>query len=327
MTGFWLNDLIRRLKVPYPIFFGLISVLLYLIGIPFMIATGNLQYFLSEPNWIYFAIYGMVSGISIIYIYRNFLDSLSEIKNLFYSENEFLKIRAKLLGYLTHKIAWFFVTFWPLMTIRGLIIYQYELTWWSFYDQTFFVTLYYFIEGIPVWIFGGLFFYMIPFGLNLAYRELCLKTTFKDELLSAEWMESFTGFKKLITVTMVWAVINSLLIIIIWTPTFEQSPLIYLPYMSMIVILIPTIIYPHYSFHKLFSRMKTKFIKEIRRQLVKIPDQKKNDKISEILILLRKSEIERMKTSLLDVKILAEVITVALLHVIIIEILTSIIHN
>jgi hypothetical protein len=34
-----------------------------------------------------------------------------------------------------------------------------------------------------------------------------------------------------------------------------------------------------------------------------------------------------MKTSLLDMKILVEVITVAFLHVIIIEILTSIIQN
>ena len=327
MTDFWLNDLIRRLKVPYPIFFGLISVFLYLAGIPFMIVTDNIQFFLSEPTWIYLSIYGMISGISVIFIYRNFKTSLSKIKNLFYSENEFQNTRTKLLGYLTHKVSWIFVGFWPILNIPRLIMPEFVNSWWRFYNQPFFVTLYYFIEGIPGWIFGGLFFYMIPFGLNLAYRELCLKTVFNDDLLSAEWMEPFVGFKRLITLTMIIAVINSLFIIIVWAPTLEQSPLIYFPYVSMIVILIPTIIYPHYSFNKLFSGLKTKYLKEFQRKLVNVRDQKKNDKISEILILLRKSEIERMKTSLLDVKILAEVITVALLHVIIIEVLTSIIHN
>lgn len=201
------------------------------------------------------------------------------------------------------------------------------MNWWWFYNQPFLSTVYYYIGGILTWIFGGIFFYMILFGLTLAYRELCLKTSFKEELLSTEWMEPFLSFKSLITLTMFIAVINALLGIIIWAPTLEQTPFIYFPYTSMAVILVPTILFPHYFFHKLFSRTKQKHLKELQKKLSKIKNSKKNDKISEILLLLRKGEVEKMKTWLLDVKILGEVIIVALMHVILIEALTTIMHG
>jgi hypothetical protein len=292
-----------------------------------MDATGNLKFFLSEPKWIFLTIYGFVSGISVIFIFRRVQNSLTRIRHLIGSEEKFLKVKDKLLGYLTHKVSWIFITFWPVMNIGRLFMPTDRINWWWFYNQPFYSTVYYYIDGIFTWIFGGLFFYMIPFGLTLVYRELCLKTSFKEELLSSEWMEPFLSFRSLITLTMFIAVINALLGIIIWAPTMELTPFIFFPYASMIIILVPTILFPHYFFYKLFSRTKQRCLKELQKKITKIENSEKNDKISEILLLLRKNEVEKMKTWLFDMKILGEVIIVALMHVILIEALTTIMHG
>jgi hypothetical protein len=326
LAKFWLEDVISRSGIPYPIFFTVLSIPFYLIGIPLMSVTGNLSSFLSEPKWIFLVIYGIVSGMLVIFVYRKFHDSLSDIKHLISSESEFKKLRDKLFGYLSDKIYWVFVVFWPVMNITRLFEPTAQQNWWWFYHHPFLITLYYIIVGLPTWIFGGMFIYMIPFGLTLAYRELCLKTSFKVEVLSVEWMAPFKGFKNLITVSMLFAVLISILGILIWAPTLRGTSYIYAPYFSMAVILIPTIVFPHYFFHKLFSRVKENRLRAFESDLVKLQNQKKDETMREILLLLRKGEVEKMKTWLFDVKILVEIIIVALMHVILIEVLTTIIH-
>jgi hypothetical protein len=96
--GFWLDRLINYSKIPYPVFFGLIVLLLYLLGIPFMILTGNLQSFIAKPKWILVTTFGAVSGISVIFAYRKLSDSLTEINHLFSFEDEFQKTKDKILG-------------------------------------------------------------------------------------------------------------------------------------------------------------------------------------------------------------------------------------
>ncbi len=147
MAKFWLDDVIHRSKVPYPIFFSVISILFYVIGIPLMIAMGNLSFFLSEPRWIFLVIYGIASGIFVIFIYGKFQDSLNDIKHMIGSEGEFKKLRGKLLGYLSDKIYWVFVVFWPAMNIARLPEPTGQENWWWFYNQPSFVTIYYFIDG------------------------------------------------------------------------------------------------------------------------------------------------------------------------------------
>lgn len=313
--------------IPYPIFFGLITLVLYLLGIPFMIATGNLHSFLSEQKWAFLAILGFVSGTSVIFVFRRFQNSLNDVKHLMGSEDEFQKMADKLLGYLTNKIYWISVAFWPLSDINNLIEPTSQTNWWWFYNQAVLVSIYYFIEGLPVWIFGGVFFYMIPFGLTLAYRELCLKTSFKEDLLVSEWMEPFKGFKSLITLTMLAAVAVSIFPFILWVPTLEQTATFIIAYASITLILIPTILFPHYFFHKLFSRMRSSRLKGFRRELLKIHGKGEKDSIRKIRLLLEKWEMERMKTWLIDVKVLGEILVIALMHVILIEVLTTFIHG
>lgn len=112
---FWLEKVVCRSGFPYPIFFGLITLIVYLLGIPFMIATANLQFFLSEPRWVLIVLFGAIFGIQVIFVYRRFSDSLNEIKHLFESEDKFQKTKDKLMGRLTNKVYWIIVVFWIVM--------------------------------------------------------------------------------------------------------------------------------------------------------------------------------------------------------------------
>ncbi len=165
---------------------------------------------------------------------------------------------------------------------------------------------------------------MLPIGLTLAYRDLCLKTSFKKDLLESEWMEPFIGFKNFITLTIVSTVVHVPFILYIWALTLEHTVLVYIPYASIVIILVPTFVFPHYYFHKLFHKLKEDRLKEFR-ELSKAPVIREEDKINKILLFLEKREVEKADTWLFDPKVLVEVLVVALMHVILVEILTILI--
>ena len=100
--GFWLDTLVRRVRIPYPVFFGLIALVLYLLGIPVMIGTGNLERYSIQLNWVFLALIGAVSGIFVVFVYRKFMDALEKIKPLVSSEEEFERLKSRATHRLTH---------------------------------------------------------------------------------------------------------------------------------------------------------------------------------------------------------------------------------
>ena len=110
-------------------------------------------------------------------------------------------------------------------------------------------------------------------------------------------------------------------------PSVEAHWSNYVPYFNVTIILVSVVLFPHYYFHKLFSRAKSGLLKDLRRELLKISTQRENEKISKILLLLEKGDVEKMKTWLIDVKVLGEVLIVALMHVFLVEALTIFMHS
>lgn len=292
-----------------------------------MVATANLQFFLSEPRWILIALFGAIFGIPIIFVYRRFSESLNEIKHLFESEDKFQKTKDKLMGCLTNKVYWIIVVFW--IVLNSLIFWEPILRnfWWQSYNQPYIISTYYFIEALPVFLFPSIFTYMIPLGLTWAYRDLCLRTSFKKGALISEWMEPFKGFKNLITLTMFAAVVYSLFPLGIWGSVFKETVWIYFAYAAIAIVLIPTVLLPHYFFHKLFSNMKGSSLKEYRREISETAVQKEKDIPKRLLLLLEEGRIEKMKTWLIDVKTLGEILIIALMHVSLVEVLTTFMHS
>ncbi|MCW4031941.1 MAG: hypothetical protein NWF08_00930 [Candidatus Bathyarchaeota archaeon] len=325
---FWLDKIIRQTRIPYPIFFGLIGLFLYLLGIPFMIVTDNLLPFLSEPRWILVAIFGAICGVSVIFVYRRFSDSINEIKHLFESKDKFQKTKDKLMGRLTNKVYWIIVVFWIAMNSLVFTESMIRLFWWRSYHQPYIISSYYFIEALwPVILLSSIFTYMIPFGLTWAYRDLCLRTSFKKDALVSEWMEPFKGFKNLITLTMFAAVVYSLFPLVIWSPTMKETAWGYVPYVAIVIVLIPTVLLPHYYFHKLFSKVKENRLKDFRNELLKFSTRRKKDIPRRTLLLLEALNTEQMKTMLIDVRTLVEILIVALMHVSLVEVVATLIHG
>jgi hypothetical protein len=325
---FWLDRLARKSRIPYPAFFSLVAVLLYLLGLPFMFLSDNLSLFLSEPRWIVVAAFGAVNGILIIFVFRGFSASLSGVRHIIPSNHDFAAVEDRLLGHLTSKAYWLVIFFW--LTLN-FIEAPLSMRWWRSYNQADIVTLYELIETLPCCIFGGVFMYMIPVGLPLAYRDLCLRSSFKEDRLLSEWMRPFKGFKRLIALTMLGAAIYAVFPPIIWgfatRPTTASSWSQFIPYAGIAAVLVSAVLLPHYFFHELFSKVKQTRIDGLDRQITETSKETEKGLLRGILLMLEKEQTRSLKTWLLDVRILGEVLAVALIHVILVESVTLLVHG
>jgi len=302
------------------------AVFLYLLGIPLMHVTGNLRYFLSEPRWLLAAIFGALNGILIIFVFRGFSNALHRVGHLINSGG-LQRVKNRLLGYLTHKAYWLVVLFWLAFNIWDA---PRSMPWWWSYNEPGLVTVYALIETSPCCILGGIFMYMIPIGLTLAYRGLCLKTFFKGRDLISEWMKPFKGFRTLITLTMLGAAVYAVFPPSIWgstaMPTGTPHWWIFIPYTGVAIVLVSTVLSPHLFFHKLFSNLKESRIEDLQRELSQTSTATNRGLSRRILLLLEKNEAEKLKTWLIDIKILGEILGVTMLHVILVEAITTLIH-
>jgi len=325
--GFWLDKAVRRSRIPYSIFFTLMGLFLYVLGIPFMIASNNLQRFLSEPRWIIVAAFGSLNGILIIFVLREFSDSLLGIRQLI-DDDDFQMKNDRLLGYLTSRVYWLFVVFWLAL---NLIESPRVMRWWWSYDQTYIVTAYQLVETLPCCILGGIFMYMIPVGLSLAYRDLCLKTPFKKDLFLLEWIKSFKGFRRLISLTMFGSVAYAVFPPIIWGSTAYSASAApwshFIPYTGIAIVFVSAVLFPHYFFHELFSNAKDRRLDELGKEITQTSLGDDKSILRKILLLFERGEVEKLETWLIDIKILGEVLVVALMHIILVEALTFLLRG
>ena len=322
---FWLDEIIRKSGIPYPLFFGLMALLLYLLGIPFMIATNNLQFFISDPMWGVVAIFGALNGILVVFVFRKFSDAISGIEHLMSSDDDH-KISDRLLGYLNNKVYWIVVFFWLAL---NFIESPRLMRWWWFYNNPHLITIYELIETLPCCIIGGIFMYMIPVGLTLAYRDLCMKVPIRKDALVSEWMNPFEDFRNLITLTMFGAAIYAVFPPSIWGSTGPTSIIywsVFVPYTGTAIVLIAAILLPHYYFHRFFANIKKTVLYDLGKELQKYSMKDDVNINKRILILLEKGEADRLKTWLVDVKTIGEILVVAVMHVLVVEALTALIH-
>jgi hypothetical protein len=321
----WLDRVVRKSRVPYPVFFGLMAAFLYLLGLPFMITSGNLHSFLAEPRWVIVALFGALNGVLIVFVFRKFSDSLTGIQPLIGAEEDFQKIKDKLLAHLTRRVYWFVV---GLLLALNSIESPQTMRWWWFYHQPDLITIYALIETLPCCILGGMFMYMIPIGLNLAYRDLCFNTLFQKDALVRDWMKPFKDFKWLITMTMFGAGVYAVFPPNIWGMPAGSSAaahwVTFIPYVSIAIVLVAAILLPHIFFHRLFSKVKDSLLGGFQRETPQASMRQDKDILSKILLLLEKGETEKLKTWLLDEKIVGEILIVASILVGLVELLASI---
>jgi hypothetical protein len=323
----WLDRYAGKAGIPYPVTFVLMALFLYLLGFPFMALTGNLHSFLTEPRWVLVALFGALNGILIVFVYRKFSRALDSIEHLVDTEADFRKTKQKLMGYLTNRVYWVVVVFWLAL---NFVESPSSMRWWWFYNQSQIITAYELIETLPCCILGGIFMYMIPVGLNLAYRQLCFNTPFKRDALEDEWMKPFRDFRLLITFTMFGAVVYAIFPPTIWGSAGAVSTaywVTFIPYTGITIVLVAVVLLPHLLFHRLFSRNKQVLLGDIEEEVRRSRTEGRKNTLKRVLLLLEKGETEKLKTWLLDVKTYAEIVFVLLLHVGLVELLSVVLHD
>ncbi len=269
---------------------------------------------------------GTLTGTVTIFVFRKFADSVGRIEHLIVSDDA-QKVKDRLLGWLTNRVYWISVAFWVTYVFLDS---PRTMSWWGSYNELGLVTAYAIIETLPASVFGGIFIYMIPIGLTMAYRGLCVETPFKEEGLASEWIKPFNDFRRLITLTMLGAAVVAVFPATLWGTIFIQTGTPdwgLLPTDASIVILLAsTIVFPHYYFHSLFSRTKDSILVDFQRELSQTPSETDKDISKRILLLLEKGEAEKLETWLIDVKVLGEILVVVLMEMILAEALTTFIH-
>lgn len=241
-------------------------------------------------------------------------------------------VKDRLLGRLTSKFSWGVVAFWIFVNSTMFEKGSQAMYFGSLYNQHDLVSVYYFIIGWPCIVFVGIFHYMILPGLNLAYRDLCLKTPLKRDMLNFDWVEPFKGFKSLITILMFATVLYAVFPPNVWATLSKPETAAHwfifrIPYIGPAIVLLSAILLPHLHFNRLFSKLKKDRLRKLQEKLSQTPERRMGDVVRRMYLLLQKGEVEKMKTWLVDVKMLGEILIVALMHVILIEALTTIIHG
>jgi hypothetical protein len=326
--GLWLDKIICKSKLPYPLAFSLMALFLYLLGFPFMLASNNLTAFLHEPKWIIVAVFGALNGILVIFVFRKFSSSFEKMEHLFDSHAHFQEIKDKLLGHLTNRFYWIVVAFW---LVLNFVEAPHTMRWWWFYNQPQLTTAYELIATLPACILGGMFMYMIPIGLNLAYKDLCSNRFFEKDALISEWMKPFRDFKWLITFTMFGAIVYAVFPPYIWGTSAESAVvpqwITFIPYTGIAIVLVAAVLLPHIFFHRFFSNVKQSLLDDFQRDISVAPVQNQENILHKILLLLEKGEVEKLKTWLLDVKTAGEILLAALMHIGLVEILSVLIQR
>jgi amino acid transporter len=106
---------------------------------------------------------------------------------------------------------------------------------------------------------------------------------------------------------------------------YSDAPPFFL-YSSILLIVVPTWVFPQYYFHVLFSRARNIQLSSIRQELLSVPIDQKQQSSRRMLLLLEEPRIERKKTWLIDIVTIVEILFVAFMHVLPVEILAVFFH-
>jgi len=238
-------------------------------------------------------------------------ESLEDVREYsILGDKEWNEFKENVRGKATSKIYWLLFSFW--MVYSFYHIFFTKATWWSQdYNSQLTMDIYGFlVQGLNGCFFGGIFMTLISVSLNLAYREIYSRKVFSDDIITTKGKKKLSKFKNLILTETFAAAIIGALAISIWS-----KAILYAPIIGSMVMILPTAIYPHYTFYKVLSKAKEGRISVIEKHIEKIP----NDERATVgdLILLNKLSIELRKVKdtkpwLVDLKAILKLIGAAI---------------
>lgn len=321
MSDFWLDRLTRKTSLPYPAFFAVVSLVLYGVGLALAATTGNVRPLLSEPGWILVSLFGFVNGTAVLYAVRGFGSAMQRASWLTgLDDDEFHRARERLGGLATSDLHWIFVAGWFLFSITHVLILG-QPSWWSrsgSYNYPLLIDAYGLVaQGWNGCVLGGIFMFVVPIGLNLAYRGVCQEGFLGQKAAAAEGTEALSGFTRLITVNTLSAAVLSALAIGLWA-RIPSRYVVYIPIVGSAFMLLPTAIIPHYLFHGLLSRARQAKLNGLDCEVETVLGETSEASLSHIVALQRlfreERKAEKAKTWLVDPGTVAELVLAASAH-------------
>ncbi len=312
--GFWLVRFLGKTRLRYPTALAAITILLYGAGVALCAATGNTAQFLHEARWIVLSAFGWLNGVAVVYALKNF-DAASVKAKSFSAlgDGEFRRTRADISRLVTHPAYWAIVALWTLLSLYHLIG---ERCWWQLgasYHQPLAVDIYGFVA--QVWngcVLGGMFVYIVPIGLNLAYAKVCSLKYFRSEIATEKGIRALSGFKRLITVNTLAAAVMSVLAIAIWAQA--TSP--YIPLAGSAFMFLPTAIVPHALFRRVLSKARRERLDALGEQIGGIASEGSEASLGSLIalhkLLREEAMTERLRPWLVDVSAAAQLLLAAL---------------
>jgi hypothetical protein len=318
--SFWLDRALGKTRPPYPATFAVLNLLLYTVGLATAAVAGNLGLFLAEPRWILINLFGFVNGTAITYAVRGFDSALSNARSLStLTDDDFQQMRVKLSRLMTSKFYWLLVAGWLLFSFTHIVLLR-QPAWWTRdgYNLPLVIdVLGFLIQGWNGCVLGGMFMFIVPIGLNLAYWRICRPGFFRPEVATPAGTKALSSFARLITGCTLAAVILSALAISIWAQ-IPSRYVVYIPLVGSAFMFLPTAIIPHYLFHGAVSRARKQRLEAIAAEIQALGTDQGEPSIRDLVALhkLLREEIktEKGRNWLVDVRTAIELLLVAVVH-------------
>jgi hypothetical protein len=327
---FWFDRFVNLIRLPHPLFLVFLNAILYLIGLLLAVQTNNFKEYLSQPRWVLMAVFGFLNGLSVLYAVRNFQEALDSTKPLLrIEENEWLDVKNELVNKTTSPTYWVIIVFWLFFSYYHLI--STGSGWWSIgtvYHHPEIMSLYgYVYQGISGCFLGGMQIGVVSINLNRAYRSIATQEFYTSDIITKRGKSLFKPVKRFIFLNTALTLILIAIGMSIWIE-------VYLPIStaaSLIMMFIPTVIIPHYFFHDILSKAKEEKLEKLNQDITSIMEGERDVSIRELIrfegLLREEDRLEHESAWFFDLHGVLELLAVTIIHVILIEALTTILHS
>jgi hypothetical protein len=313
-----------------------VGPVLYVVGILLAFLTGNLEKFIFDYPWASLVIAYMIgswAGSHLGKIHRRCTLSIRKAFAISDAEfNEILEINMRRLNNWRNLI--FGLIFMPTFLWAWLF-----RLWWHDYNNPVFFDVYYVVVVIWVFITYAAIMFSAVVACHLNIHRLCEKIPINSEYLVGEGYPILrrSWGDLIIRVTIVAFIMSALINVPILLHSGALGSFLNLVLAFALTVII--FLFPHYMFHRMLEKAKDEMlsqVQEYRKTLGVVGvDQfgssgNEDMKISKMLNLIYWSQYEwilqNKSTWMVDLKAVVELLVVASMHVLLMEVLTLIPH-
>ena len=311
-------------------------LLIYTIGVLLAFFTGNLERFLLDYPWACFTVVNMIGAWASPYFAKQHRRCTISIRNVFsVSDEKFEGILKNNISRLTSSRNLLF----GLIFLPTLVWALTQRLWWHGYNSPIFFDLFYLLNLAFLFpLYAGLMF-GASFACNLNVYRLCNKIPIDYEYIMDEGHSILRRFwgglvGKATAVALVMSALTNVPILL-----YSGGMSLYLNLSIALALTTLVFIVPHYMFHRMLEKAKDEILErtiKLRKKLSLagfqdlgrgLSDENRADQMLDLIYLTQyEGNLMNRTTWLVDLEAVIELLIVGSLHVVFMEILTSLAH-